>query len=328
MKSYIVKLLIFILPILVLIFPIDFFLSQNLKKSKTFVSGEYMVWNDIYNGRINEDIVIYGASRAMVNFDPEIIEDSLKRTCYDLGINGLGFWHIYLRHREFLKYNKPPKYIIFSIDISSLVRDKNLYNEDQFLPYMLGNDNIRRYTSKVNKFSFFDFYIPLVRFFGRRNAINCALKCSISEENIIPERTKGYMGMNLKWNDDFDNARKKLGCFKINIDSTSIALFNDFLSECKAKNINLIIVYSPEYIDGQKFVKDRERIINIYSEYAKKNNIPFLDYSDDEMCYEKKYYYNASHLNKAGSELFTKKLIRDLKNTDLRQSICLSEGTK
>jgi tRNA A22 N-methylase len=54
----------------------------------------------------------------------------------------------------------------------------------------------------------------------------------------------------------------------------------------------------------------------LYARYSKKYNIPFLDYSDDEICYKKEYFYNASHLNKTGSDLFMQKFIRDLRYSD------------
>ncbi len=328
MKSFIARFFIFSLPVLLLVIPADLFLSNNLKKSESFVSGEYMVWNDIYESKINADLLIYGASRAMVSFNTSLMEDSLNRSCFNMGLNGLGFWHIYLRHREYLKHNKPPKYIIYSIDITALVKDESLYNEDQFLPYMFCDKNMYKYLSKINSFNFFDFYIPMVRYFGRRNAIDCALKNFLFRKDTVPYRTKGYVGMDLQWNDDFDNAREKLDRLEIKVDSTSIDLFDDFLHECKMKNIKVIFVYAPEYIEGQEFVKNREDVIKLYSEFSKKYNIPFIDYSNDDMCYQKKYFYNSSHLNRTGSNYFTEKFIRYLKNSNSEHGICVTDKNK
>jgi hypothetical protein len=323
MKSFIIKLLIFCLPVLIILLPLDVFLSENLKKSETFVLGEFQVWNDIYNRKINADVVIYGASRALY-INPGIIEDSLNRSCYNLGINGLGFWHIYLRHRELLRYNRMPKYIIISIDDFSLVKDVNLFQKDQFLPYMLGNNNFRKYLKDVNSFSFFDYYIPLIRYYGRRNAIQKAIECSFAKENSIPLRKKGYMAWDLNWNNDFGKAQTELGYIEVKNDSTSISLFNDFLNECSLNKIKVIFINTPEYIDGQLFIKNRDEVINIYKNFSNKYDIVFFDYSNDEMCYHREYFFNAQHLNKTGAELFNRKLVRDLKNTNNRTGIYLS----
>lgn len=312
MKSLIIKLIFFFLPALALMFPIDLYLSSNLRKSTTFVTGEYSVWNDIYASKINADVFIYGASRAL-NLNPQIIKDSLDMDCYNLGLNGLGFWHIYLRHRELMKYNPAPKVIIFSIDIGSLVKGENLFQQDQFLPYMLGNKTMYKYLCDVNGFSFFDYYIPLIRYCGRRNAIQEAVKCSLGDDPQLLLRKKGYMESDEGWNEDFEKAHATYGTIRRISDPTSVALFDKLLAECMEKDIKVILVNSPEYIEGQLFVENRAEIINTYIEFARKYNLLFLDYSDDEMCFEKKYFYNAQHLNKFGSEIFNLKLIGDLK---------------
>lgn len=80
------------------------------------------------------------------------------------------------------------------------------------------------------------------------------------------------------------------------------------------QNIKLILVYSPEYIDGQKYVQNRVDIIKIFEDFSKKYNLTYLDYSNDPMCNDKDYFYNASHLNEKGSILFSKKIGNDLKS--------------
>ena len=72
-------------------------------------------------------------------------------------------------------------------------------------------------------------------------------------------------------------------------------------------------MYAPEHITGQDFVKNRSEIIQIFEDAARTYTIPFLDYSNDSMNQHKKYFYNASHLNKKGAELFSRQLTQDLK---------------
>ncbi len=42
----------------------DKFLSKELKQTHT-LPDEYSIWNDIYNGKVNSEIVIYGSSQGM-----------------------------------------------------------------------------------------------------------------------------------------------------------------------------------------------------------------------------------------------------------------------
>jgi len=70
----------------------------------------------------------------------------------------------------------------------------------------------------------------------------------------------------------------------------------------------LIFVYTPEFIDGQKFMSNRDEIIDLYKIISNKYSIKFYDYSQDSICLNKKYFYNSMHLNKFGSEIFSRNL--------------------
>jgi hypothetical protein len=312
MKMLFAKLIIFLIPIILLALPLDLFLSKNLKKSNS-CSGEFLVWNDIFDSNVKADIAIYGSSKAWVNFNPKIMEDSLECNAYNLGIDGHNFWLQYLRHKELIKYNSKPKYIILSLDIFCLEKRQDLYNLDQFLPYMLFNYDIYKYTSSYQGFSDLCYCIPLMRYIGRREALFDAILSSIRLSPSLPMRSKGYRGIEFVWNNDFAKAKSRMKNYEVKIDSASEKLFNDFLTECRTDNMKVILVYSPEYKEFQSFVKNRNQILDLYTEYSKKFNIPFLDYSYDEMCKEKKYFYNSTHLNKMGSEIFTFRLVSDLK---------------
>ena len=46
--------------------------------------GEYEVWKDIYNSNINVDILVYSSSRAWLDINPKILEDSLNLKVYNI----------------------------------------------------------------------------------------------------------------------------------------------------------------------------------------------------------------------------------------------------
>jgi len=316
MKKFIKTLLLFLIPILVLSYPVDVFLSNNLKKSNDLF-GEYEVWNDIYTSNINADILIYGSSRAWVDISPKILEDSLHLKSYNLGMDGHNFWLQYLRHLEYLKYNNAPKHIILAVDFNSLQKRDNLYLYEQFLPYMLWNKNTKEFTKTYEGFNNFDYDIPLIRYAGNSSIVKNAITIGIENKKDTPYRTKGYRGIKKTWSKDLENAKSKMKNYKIQIDTASVTLFDKFLQECKSNNIKVSLIYTPEHIEGQKFIENKNKIIDIYKNYAKKHELIYLDYSEDSICLDKSYFYNATHLNKTGSELFSKKLANDLLSQQL-----------
>ncbi len=277
--------------------------------------------NDIYSGKANCDVAIYGSSRAWVNFNTKIIEDSLKVHAYNFGIDGHNFWLQYLRHLEFTKYNQKPKEIILAVDIFTLEKRKDLYNESQFLPYMLWNKNIWKYTSSYIGFDQIDYLIPLVRYRGKFSALRTAFKNISMRGKVKTYRYKGFAGMNRSWNSDYDEAKATKGTYTAKIDEQTVLLFEKFVQECKESGIKLILVYTPEFIEGQGFVTNKSEIIRIYREFSLKYNIPFWDYSNDKICFDKQLFYNTTHLNKEGANLFTSELVSKLKKENALDSL-------
>ena len=317
MKKFIKCFFFFISPVVLLSYFADVFISTNLKESNKFAEKEYSTWNDIIDGKVNSDILIYGNSRAWVQFNSVMMTDSLHLPTYNLGIDGHNFCLQYLRHRMLLKNNSKPKVIIVSIDMFSLQNRKELYNLEQFLPYMLWDSEIKKATSSYKGFVFMDYEIPLVRYYGRTEAIETAIRFYSGHLSNPICRVRGYQGQNKSWNADFDKAKLTMKKYQAKLDSETLFLFEKFISECKKQNIKLIFVYAPEYIEGQIFTKNRNEVISLYTNYSNKYNIPFYDYSTDGISYQKKYFYNTNHLNKTGAEIFTAKLIDTLKQSTI-----------
>lgn len=315
MKRFLKNTLFFFLPIIILAFPADYTISYFLKNAHEH-PGDLEVMNDIYNRKANCEIAIYGSSRAWVQINSKLIEDSLNRSAYNFGIDGHNFRLQYLRHLEFIKHNNKPNYIIVSVDLLSFQKMQDLYQQSQFLPFMLWNKNITSFTSSYVGFNKADYYIPLIRYLGETDALNLSLKTAFRyaiNKQKTPIRYKGFAGMTNEWNSDLENAKAISAEYVVNFDPSLIRLFETFIGECLNNKIELILVYPPEYIEGQHFVSNRDEVINVFKSISTHYNLPFFDYSTDEICFDKSLFYNASHLNKKGADLFTIKLIRDIK---------------
>lgn len=311
MKKILIKIFVFILPILLLAYPLDFLISTQLEKSNRF-SGEFSVWRDIYAGNINSKILIYGSSRAWVHINPYHIEQKLNTSCYNLGLDASSFYLQYLRHLEYIENNKHPNMIIMSLDIFSFIGKKNLYNYQQYMPY-IWKQNIRNYTKTYNVFDAYDYNMPLIRYLGEKKVFKALFNVlKKNNDSKATVRQKGFMGVNKNWNDDLKKATEAQKIYRVNFDNELFELFKEFLNYCKKQNIEMIFVYSPEYIEGQKYVANRDSILNLFVNVATISDIPFLDYSNDSICYNKELFYNTLHLNKEGADIFSRKLSNDL----------------
>jgi hypothetical protein len=312
MDFFLKKIFYFIMPFALISIVFDYYISEILKNAPSS-GAEIEVWNDIYNKNIDVDIAIYGSSRAWVHIDPQQFENHFNVKAYNFGIDNQNFHIQYLRHKEYFKKNSHPRIVILAIDEHSLSVRKDLYNKNQFLPYMLWDLAIWEDTRGYNGFKDLDYFIPLLRYTGERENIMQAVR----NNNQIKQRKNGYRGIEKSWNSDLEKAKSINPHYEIELDTNLIYLLEDFIEAMQKENINLIFVNTPHYIEGQNFVKNRCAILAKIDSLSIENKIPFLDYSDDIMCLEKECFYNSLHLNKEGSALFTKKFILDLERKDL-----------
>lgn len=291
---------------------IDKLLSDVLRKSGTFAEGEYPVWNAVFSGEACSDVLVYGSSRALFHIDPDIINSELGLSAYNLGINGHTFLLEYYRHDLLKQQGCDPELIIQTLDATTLVKGDDLYNPDQFLPYMLNNDYMKEIAISFKGYSDYDFEIPLLRYFGKKEAFLEFWKLLLFPASNDSLRTKGYRGNKKEWTDDLEDAREQYGSYTAEPDSSLLNLFKRFLDECKEQDQAVILVYTPEYIEGQSFVINREVIMELYREISREYGIPLIDYSGNDISQNIDYFYNTTHLNREGSQLFTRMLCNDI----------------
>jgi hypothetical protein len=222
------------------------------------------------------------------------------------------------RFKVFLEHNPKPKYIIQNLDVFSLVKQVGLYDKEQFLPYL--HDPLIRSATRgyEGEFGPVDYYFPLFKYNGHLEIAKLGLLNYFGSS--IEQRTKykGYQGKDLVWDFTFDKFKKENPSgVNILIDRQTENEFLEFLDYCKKNDIKVIFVFSPEYIEVQPFFTNRNEVMRHYQEIAKTYEIPFLDYSNHPICFNKAHFYNSQHLNKTGAEIFSNILAQDLLNLGL-----------
>lgn len=307
MQRFLLRLFVFLAPCILLSYPLDLLISSKLAQAHGY-PGEIEVWKAIEDEAIDADVAIYGSSRAWVHVDPELIGQRTGLKAYNLGIDGYNFHLQFLRHLKYKQSDRRPSLIILSVDVFTWDQRADLYELRQFLPFMLFDRQIQAYTSEYEGFHWAEHWIPLVRYLGRNDQWVEQVKARPG----APFRNKGYRAMERTWNADLAKARREMGSYTAVVRDDVVDLFVSFLRECARDGIEVVLVYTPEHVEGQQFVTNRAGIIAAYEAIAAQQDLLFLDYSGDPMCLDKDLFYNASHLNAKGSRLFTAKLVRDL----------------
>ena len=310
MSKFLKLFIVYVLIVTSILSILGYVVDKGLQKSGFLNFAE---WNDIRQGAIKADLIISGSSRAWVHVSPFILDTALHLNSYNLGFDGQNIEMQNLRLKFYEKYNGRPRTIIHCVDIYTLTRQDTLFYKEQFAPY-LNDPIIREGTARLHGFTLLDYFNPFTKYQYETRYIAMGVLEYFNIRHWKSTRYKGYEGQDLPWDNRLELARKKYPIgWTLKPDDKSIAVFDAYLKDCKENDVQVILVYPPEYIEGQSLTRNRGEIIGLYSQLARKYNIPFLNYSDDTLSTVKSYFYNTQHLNKNGSELFTALLAEDLK---------------
>jgi hypothetical protein len=311
MKKFILNIIGFSMLVAVLALSLDFFVTSGLKKTEV---GDFQVWNDIYNSRITGGVVISGSSRAARSINPAILDSALSVNSYNLGNDAYYFYMQYARYQVFAKHNPKPKLIIQTADFNTLWNTGST-NKVQFAPY---NDPLLDSFLENIGFKPNELNTPVYRYFSEISAVKLGLANQLGLDKVFYKdkiRYKGYQATYNEWNRrELDNILNVSGKIKVHNQPEMAVLLDDFLSECKNNNIQVVMVFVPEYIEAINTTESTNAtaVLDLYNSLSEKYNFPFLDYSRDTICNNIEYFYNALHLNSRGADLFTKKLARDI----------------
>lgn len=282
----------------------DYVVTKGLQKTGY---KHFKEWNDSYQGTVNADLLVMGSSRAWTIISPQVLDSVLELNSYNLGINGHNFYLQKIKLDTYCKNNEPPKYIIHSLDTKTLKRREDLYDYQQFLPY-LSDGNIKAATKNYEGLGKADYSVPFFRYRKDHDLIKIGVLEMLKLKQHKNNKYKGFYAYDREWSENSMQFLKDNYPNHVKIHKPSVDDFEDYIVDLNKKGIQLFFVYPPYYIEAQDLTSNKDSILNYYVEIAEKHNIPFWDYSNDTLSYQKELFFDFHHVNKSGTKIFTEDL--------------------
>lgn len=289
MKRFIIRLLVF----LSLMFILDRGFGVAMKYLQEHAKGGYVGHHNYILNQANEDILIFGSSRAIHHYNPRIIEDSLGMSCYNCGQDGngivlfYGWWQI-------IKQRYKPKMIIYDVYPSF---DMLAENNSKYLGWLrseYNNDNVKRIFEDVDRTEKYKMQSMMYRFNSKflQNLIDYV-------HPIFQISHNGYLPLRREL--DKMKIRKHKVVDKLNFDKNKLNYLELLMKETKSQGVKLVFVASPVWYG--KSDKQFELLI----ELCHRQNVPFYNFSNDT-CYvgHDEMFKDGAHLNDYGAGVFTK----------------------
>ena len=312
MKRFLKTILLLLSILFLLNVVLDIGFTHFLNRSQTSL---YKGWNSIIHDSIDADLLVIGSSRAHVQYDPHIMDSLLSVNSYNLGMGGSHVKRQIVKYEVYRHYQrKTPSFLIVSFDYWGCWLDYKP-NREQFFPY-LTNFYMRKLIKKQEEFSIGELYVPMYRYYNQ--GIKTLLGSQKKDYYYVKHWYKGYYWGNKPEWDGEKLAKIKTSRFKLKLDV--VDEFDVFLSKLQKDGIKVIFVSSPIYMGLTERTKKLSEFYVFRKYFSEKYDIPVLDYIYDTLCYDTAYFFNATHLNKTGAELFTTKLCHDLDSLGILQN--------
>lgn len=313
MKRFLKTILLLLSILFLLNVVLDIGFTRFLNHSQTML---YKGWNSIIYDSIDADLLVMGSSRAYFQYDPHIMDSLLFVNSYNLGIDAGHLNRQIVKYEVYRHYQrKTPSFLIVNFDYWGAWR-YNCYNREQYFPY-LTNFYMRKLIKKQEKFSIGELYVPMYRYYSQ--GIMTLLKSQKKKKDYYEKHWyKGYYwGNKPKWD---GTKLAKIKTVRFNPIQDVVDEFDVFLSELQRDGVKVVFVSSPIYIEVTERTVNLSEFYDFRKRFSEKYDIPVLDYIYDTLCYDTAYFYNATHLNKTGAELFTTKLCHDLDSLGILQN--------
>ena len=311
MKRFLKNICILALIVIPLLYALDYAVTKGLRRSR---QEEFAVWNDIYNSKINADVLIMGSSKARMMVSPFALHGALNLSCYNIGMDSWQFSMQYARFRVYLQHNRKPSYIIQVIDIPFFSDRADLYDAVQFIPYLHDTiiSNITdRYTGR---FTTAEKYIPFFKYNQHLSVIREGLTRYFYPFQLYKGNPLGYHPYDLNWDSTFDHFKHdNPNGIRIGITKRVLDEYDTYLKYCKANNIKVIMLYTPVYYEEPAYINNAAEIKDLFTTLSRKYDMPIIDNSNDTLSLHKKYFFNSQHMNETGTNIYSRTLADEVK---------------
>jgi hypothetical protein len=256
--------------------------------------------------KCTSDIIVLGSSKANHHYITSVIQDSMKTSCFNAGLDGHFISFSNAEVNSILKRYVPN---IILLDILDDEFEQRSYKiEDRvsgLLPYYKTHPEVRgivdlkspleKYKLLSSLYTFNTLLLP---------SITGVLDLNNKQSN---EKTLGYLPLYGKWSGDIEIIDSR----STKLDRNKIMGLKNIIAACNEKKITLVILVSPSY---KKYTQNYNPTITLARKIADSNSVTFWNYLEDTTYLNhKEFFMDIRHLNNDGATIYTTNIIRRLK---------------
>lgn len=297
MKRFIIRLLAFLL----LMFVVDRGVGLGMKYLQEHAKGGYVGHHNKIINHTDEEILIFGSSRAIHHYNPQTFKDSLGMSCYNCGQDGNGIILFY-GWWQLMKERHTPKLVIYDVNpgFDLLLGESN----QKYLGWLRSeydNNDIQQIFDKVDYTEKYKMHSMMYRYNSKflQNIVDYV-------HPIFKIKSDGFLPLNGEL-DEMKIKKNRNDLKRPKVDSLKLELIEKLVIDIKKHNSQIIFVASPVWYGKE------DAQFEALGKICKKYGVLFLNYSNSpKYVRNNRFFRDGSHLNARGADEFTMGLINDL----------------
>lgn len=257
--------------------------------------------------KAEEDIIVFGSSRAQHHYDPDPFEDNLHRTFYNTGKDGQGILYSFVVLKSILKRSQKSRIILLDINPDEFHSYQQDYDRlKELLPYYHSNNAVKEIVDLKGPFEKIKAYSYLYRYNSLFLTIvihNLSVDSDFTEKGFEPI-------LDQVWQEELGN-----WWLEEQIDFTEVELFKKFLIEAQNANCEVYVVISPTY---RKYRRQTQSI-QIAEKICRDLNVPLFNYDQNPLFLNNRMLFvDPTHLNDDGAKLYSEIISSQLATNNQR----------
>ena len=309
------RILLYIVLILSLLYLTRYVVHLGLRESK---SGIFKKFSVMFLENNDYENIFIGSSRAECHFNPLIFDSITGFNSFNIGVSGSNNAFTFAILKSYLANSKPPRQIIFNLDFHFAHESSDtIYEFPRFFPY-LSNDVLYKELNKIDsRFTLFK-YFPFISLPQMNDKyLNWSLRGWLNQSSAYDRSgQKGNLKiipLEYKNIDSIKQAPYKAYILQENLD-----YLDSIINLSHQINATLIAVISPTYKEGLLKITNYKEHLEKFSKFLKSRRVFLFDYSEDEMCVQKKFFADYYHMKGIGCDTFSLKFALDFKKNVLQ----------
>ena len=295
---------------------IDKAVTQGVKFSEVGQTGKI---NQLFLHKVNHEVVMFGASNGEVGFDAKLYSSLTGREAFNMCIDGTDISQYADLVKELCDYSDT-KEVMFALSPNGMFPAKLPTEINRYLVWVnnkyISNNALYHNYENFKRIQYVPFYkFTVYNSIFYRTAASGWAKELLKFNNNSCYKTNGWNPMKVNWKIEKNQV---IGdSIMLHINHQSLNVLEDLLKLLKSKNKKARIIIMPCEGSALAKFKNYRHYSELLQKLSLKYSVPFFDTNIDKTFADRSYFYNYTHLNTKGAQIFTRMLAQRTKAEDI-----------